>query len=165
VVHAPVFAGVAQRQLGTAREERTPEFRTNDRAVRVLPLGVVELAAQRRQQTELHVRLADTVFIPVNRDVLEPVLAENPGVNAGVALLEGLQPQERQVNVVVWRGLAVLKVGVEGDVVGIPLALERHAQGAADVLPGPTGVDAVAEFGFVQVNLGRGALRGADKKK
>ena len=136
VVEDGVLEGVACGNPREARRDARPDLRADERAATVLEPVVVG-ARERRQQARAHVDLGIAVLRPVRADVQQPVLPQRLRVNGRAALLQGDQPQELDVQVVIRQRFALEVLRVEGDVVHLPAPLERRAERTPDVLPHP----------------------------
>lgn len=155
VVDAGVLVGEADGLLDQRGIQAGPDLRANPGAVGVAPLLVVDPAGQRRGQPGAQVGLADAVFVPVRGNVAEPILGQGLGGDVLRAeLIHGSKPRELQVQVVVGQGLA--RLGGEAlDVQQVVRALVGRAQGSADVLADPAGVDSVAQVVLCKCDHGR----------
>ena len=113
---------------------------------------VVEVARERRREPAPHVVLPDAVLVPERRDERQPELAENARIDVAQAVaLDGVEPDELEVEVVVGQHLAGLR-GEALDVLHVALALVGRAHGAADVLADPAGVKTVFVVGEIEVH-------------
>ena len=145
VIDAGVAPGERRDLVRFARKQARPDFGADPRAVAVLPLAVVAEPRERREKTVDHVELADAVFVPRSGDEAEPVFAENALVNPVEAVvLDGAQPDELKVEVVVRGGMPLQVLRVERHVEDVAFSLHRSAEGAADVLAGPAAEHLVA---------------------
>ena len=136
VVDDRVLERVARGDLGMPRRQARPDLGADEAAAGV-PVDVVEMARDRRQQSGAHVGLARPVLNPVGDHEAQPVLAEDRRVHLASELFDGGQPDDLQVEIVVRRRPFRQVLRVELHVVQLPFAFERRAQHAADVLAGP----------------------------
>ncbi|MPM79875.1 hypothetical protein SDC9_126917 [bioreactor metagenome] len=151
MIGATVDIGVADRFIGRARTQTSPDFAADPGAVAVFEAIVVDRAGQGREQAVVDVEPA-VVVLAARRDDMVPEFAHEPRRE----LLQSpgfdrRQPDQLQIEVIVGRRDAVEFLGVKCDVVGLHLAFHRRAERPADVLAGPTAADLVEIFIEIQM--------------
>ena len=109
-------------------------------------------AADGRLQAGAQVGLGRAVLGVGEDHQLVEVLAEDLAVQGEALVLQGDQPQDLDVQIVVGQGLARHFVCVIGHVVFLAVPLHGHAQGAADVFADPAARKPAAVFGERKVH-------------
>ena len=146
MIYRRIVKCVNRSDFGMSGRETRPDFAADKAAATVLEV-VAHAPRERRSDTSAKIGLADAVLRPIRRDVGQPIVGENVCRNARAVFLDGAQPGNLQIEVVVWRRIA-LDVGLKipFDVHLAALALERRAQRSAGVFPLPAPGNPVAKL-------------------
>ena len=102
------------------------------------------MARKRGHKTVLHICFTDSVFIPLGRNRVAPIFAEDCGSKGfRTVLFNGTKPDELKVEVVVGKGLARCRIKALY-IVRTDLSLEGSADCTADVFSYKTSMNFVS---------------------
>ena len=146
VIDGGVHDGILDGYIGEAGGKACPDLGADPRAVGVLPLVVVILTAQGRQQTQREVFLTDAVFVPVGADHQLPAVCQGVGIKMLRAeALQRQKPCQLQIQIVIGQRLTFGGC-VACNVLDAALPLVGSAHSSTDVFTDPAGKDLIPQL-------------------
>ena len=145
VVEDGILPGHACRRLGIAGVEHRPDLRTDGGAFFIDEV-VLEAAGHGRAQAPRPIAHEEAVLVPGIRGGIGcPGLAELRNRGIAPIRLQGLQPDQLQIQIIVRRGNRGHRI-IIGEVELLASAFVGSAKRSADVLAQPAGMDLVLEI-------------------